>query len=392
MLRVAVITRYFPSSGEPTQGRSLYETLRVLGRSAEVRVFYPNAAYPRLLKPRSRAYDRLDPAFHLPDVNVSYFNYPALPLISRPLNGWMAARTLLPHVRAFAPNVVFGCFLYPEGYAALRIGNLLDVPVAVKSIGSDLNRLGDPISVRNTRSVLRQADAIVTVSGDLRKKAIAMGASAATTRAVLNGCDLGIFRPRNRSLARARLGIDPTCEAVLYAGRMDLKKGLRELVQAAVSLRPSRPRLHCYIVGNGPDRPAIEQEIAARNAGYFIHPVPGCAFDEVAEWMSAADVVTLPSYMEGLPNVVIEALACGRPVVATQVGGIPEVLNDACGRLVPPRDAARLAAALASALDSSWDAAAVSTHWQRSWSAPAAELLDLFSELVSRRKGIARGR
>lgn len=389
MLRIAVITRYFPSSGEPVQGRSLYETLRVLGRSAEVRVFYPNAAYPRLLKPRSRAYDKLDLTFRPPDVNVSYFNYPALPLVSRPLNGWMAARTLLPHVRAFAPDVVFGCFLYPEGFAALRIGRRLGTPVAVKSIGSDLNRLGDPFSARHTHTVLKQADAILTVSDDLRKKAIAMGAPPATAKATLNGCDLAIFRPQDRTLARVRLGIDPACEAVLYVGRMDLKKGLRELVEAAALLHPSRTRLHCYLVGNGPDRTAIEQEIAARGAGDFIHLVPGCAFDEVAVWMTAADLVTLPSYMEGFPNVIIEALACGRPVVATQVGGIPEVLNNSCGRLVPPRDAARLAESLASTLNTSWDAATVSAHWQRSWSAPATELLEIFSDLIASRKEIA---
>ncbi len=392
MLRVAVVTRYFPSSGEPVQGRSLYETLRVLGRSAEVRVFYPNADYPRILKPRSRTYDKLDPAFRPPDVNVSYFNYPALPLVSRPLNGWMAARTLLPHVRAFAPDIVFGCFLYPEGYAALRIARQLGTPVVVKSIGSDLNRLDDPFCARRTRAVLKQADAILTVSDDLRRKAIAMGAPAATTKAVLNGCDLSIFRPHDRSEARARLGIVPSCEAVVYVGRMDLRKGLRELVEAAASLRPSRPLLHCYLVGSGPDRPAIKQEVAARGAGDFIHLVPGCAFHEVAVWMAAADVVTLPSYMEGLPNVVIEALACGRPIVATEVGGIPEALNEACGRLVPPRNAARLADALASTLDTSWDPALISSHWQRSWSATADELLALFSDLVARRKGMVRGR
>ena len=392
MLRVAVITRYFPSSGEPVQGRSLYETLRILGRSAEVHVFYPNATYPRILRPRSRTYDNLDLAFRPPDVNVSYFNYPALPLVSRPLNGWIAAQTLLAHVRAFAPDVVFGCFLYPEGFAALRIGRRLGTPVVVMSIGSDLNRLGDPFCARRTRTVLKQADAILTVSDDLRKKAIAMGAPPATTKSAPNGCDLAIFRPQDRAAARARLGIDPTCEIVLYVGRMDLQKGLRELIQAAASLHPSRPRLHCYLVGKGPDRTAIEQEIAARNAGDFIHVVPGCAFDEVAVWMAAADLVTLPSYMEGFPNVIIEALACGRPVVATQVGGIPEVLNEACGCLVPPRNTAKLADALAATLDTSWDAATVSAHWKRSWSAAADELLDLFSELVASRKKIDHDR
>ncbi len=383
-MRVAVVTRYFPSSGEPAQGRSLYETLRIVSRSAEVRVFYPNAAYPRFLQPRSRSYDKLDLAFRPSDVSVSYFNYSALPLISRPLNGWMAARTLLPQVRAFAPDLVFGCFLYPEGYAALRIARSLGVPGAVMSIGSDLNRIGGSLSARHTRTVLSEADAIVAVCEDLRKTAVALGAPAAKTRAILNGCDLEVFRPGDRSQARERLGIDPTCEAVVYVGRMDLNKGLHELVEAAAALHVNRPRLHCYLVGRGPDRTAIEEAIRNRGAGGFVHLVPGCAFEEVAGWMTAADVVTLPSYMEGCPNVILEALACGRPVVASNVGGIPEILNDSCGRLVPPRDPLQLAEALASVLDARWDPQALRAHGSRSWSAPAAELMEVFEALIGK--------
>ena len=178
------------------------------------------------------------------------------------------------------------------------------------------------------------------------------------------------------------LGIDPASQAVVYIGRMDVKKGLRELVEAAASLRPQRPKLHVYLVGEGPDRPVIERAIQASNAAGYIHALPGCAFDEVAEWMAAADLVTLPSYMEGCPNVVLEALACGRPVVATNVGGIPEILSDECGRLVPPRDAGALAQALASVLDRTWDAQAISARGGRSWEAVAAELFEIFASLV----------
>ncbi len=385
MRRIAVVTRYFPSSGEPAQGRSLYETLRVLGRSADVQVFYPNAAYPRILQPRSRTYDKLDRGFRLPDVSVDYFDYPALPLVSRPLNGWLAARTLLPHVRAFRPDVVFGCFLYPEGYAALKIAQALGVPAAVMSIGSDLNRIGDSLSARYTRTVLREADAIVTVCDDLRKTAIKKGAPAATTRAILNGCDLEVFRPQDRNQARQRLGIDKSCDAVVYVGRMDLKKGLRELVEAAAALHRNRPRLHCYLIGRGPDRATVEDAIRTLDAGGFVHLIPGCAFEEVATWMAAADVVALPSYMEGCPNVILEALASGRPVVATNVGGIPEILDDSCGRLVPPRNPAKLADALASVLDVQWDPKAICAHGSRSWSAPAKELMEAFEALAAQK-------
>jgi glycosyltransferase involved in cell wall biosynthesis len=391
-MRIAVVTPYFPNSAEPWQGRSAYQTLRVLAREADVRVFFPNAAYPSLLKPRSRSYNRLDPSFSPPDVKVSYHDYPALPLVSRPFNGQMAARALLPHVRGFAPDILFGCFLYPDAYAALKIGKLLSVPVVAMSIGSDVNRIGDPISAMHTRTVLRQADFVVTVSGDLRSKAVAMGASPERARAILNGCDLSVFYPKDRLEARKRLQIDPDAEAVVYIGRMDVRKGLRELVDAAASLHPQRPGLHVYLVGEGSDRPVIESAIQARDAAGYIHTLHGCAADDVAIWMAAADLVTLPSYMEGCPNVVLEALACGRPVVATNVGGIPEIMNAECGGLVPPRDPAELAHALASVLDRTWDAAAISAQGSRSWSAVAAELLEVFTSLTSDRQAAANAR
>jgi glycosyltransferase involved in cell wall biosynthesis len=139
------------------------------------------------------------------------------------------------------------------------------------------------------------------------------------------------------------------------------------------------------MVGEGPDRPQIMQAIESANAADYIHALPPCQPDDVAVWMAAADVVTLPSYMEGCPNVVLEALACGRPVVATRVGGIPEIMSDACGRLIPPRDVNALAQALNATLSAEWDAASISAHWSRSWTTVAQELLDIFQSITSAR-------
>lgn len=385
MPRIAVVSRYFPSPAEPWQGRSAYEILRRLARKADVHVFFPSASYPPLLQPRSRTYDRLDTSFHPPDVEVSYYGYPALPLLSRPFNGWLVERALLPAVRQFAPDLIFSFFLYPDGYAALRIGRALAVPVVARSMGSDINRAGDPVSAMHKRAVLRQGDFLITASGDLRDKAIAMGAPPEKVRAVVNGCDLSVFHPRDRREARQKLGIDPAAETIVYAGRMDLKKGLRELVEAAASLHSARANLHVYLVGEGPDRPRIESAIQANNAADYIHALHGCAFDKVAVWMAAADLVTLPSYMEGCPNVVLEALASGRPVVATNVGGIPEILSNEYGRLAPPRDSGALARAFVAVLDKTWDAEAISAHEGRSWEMVAAEVLEIFESLLAER-------
>jgi teichuronic acid biosynthesis glycosyltransferase TuaC len=386
MLRIAVVTAHFPSSAQPTHGRPAYQTVRVLTETCAVQVFYPHATYPALLRPRTRIYRGIDPAYSLPGVNAAYYNYPALPALSRPFNGHLAARTLLPHVRAFAPDLIFSYFLYPDGYAALKLGKALKVPVVVMGVGSDVHNIKDRFSAMHTRTVVRNADFVLAISEDLRQRIVDMGARPAKTRAIVSGCDLAVFHPMDRIDARQKLNIDPLCEAVVYIGRMDVRKGLRELVEASVSLHSARPNMRVYLIGAGADRSAIDSAIQAANAADYIHALPECSFDEVATWMTAADLVTLPSYMEGCPNVVLEALACGRPVVATSVGGIPELMPprivDQCGRLVPPRDPAALASAIESVLDQTWDAAAIAANAGRGWPTVAAEVMEVFKPLV----------
>jgi glycosyltransferase involved in cell wall biosynthesis len=391
-MKIAVVTRYFPNSAEPWQGRSAYQIMRLIARKADVqadvRVFFPNSNYPSWLKPPSRTYDALDTSYSPPDVNMTYHNYPAAPLLSRPINGWLASRALLPDVRKFAPDIIHSFFLYPEGYAALKIGRALGVPVVAKSLGSDINRLGKCLTFVHTRRLVRDVDFLFTVSNDLRTKAISMGAKPEKTQALINGCDLSVFHAMDRLEARKKLNLDPALETVVYIGRMDVNKGLRELVEAAASLHPRRPNLCVYMIGAGPDRPTIESAIRDNDAAGYIHVLPACSFDEVAVWMTAADLVTLPSYMEGCPNVVLEALACGRPVVATKVGGIPEIMPNECGQLVPPRDPAALAQALASVLDRTWDPKVISALGSRSWDDVAGELFSHFESLVYARNRV----
>jgi teichuronic acid biosynthesis glycosyltransferase TuaC len=385
MLRIAVVTAHFPSSAQPTHGRPAFQTMRVLSATCDVQVFYPHAVYPSLLKPRSRIYTGLDASFSLPGLKAGYYDYLALPVVSRPFNGHLAARVLLPHVRSFAPDLIFSYFLYPDGYAAFKIGQALKVPVVAMGVGSDVHNIQDRFSAMHTRTLLRKADFLLAISDDLRKRIVAMGAPPEKTRAVVSGCDLSVFHPRDQHAARQKLHLDPAAEAVVYIGRMDVRKGLRELIEAAASLHPERSNLQVYLIGEGSDRPIIEQAIQANSATGYIHALPECPFDEVALWMAAADLVTLPSYMEGCPNVVLEALACGRPVVATNVGGIPEIMSDADGCLVPPRNPAALAQALKSVLDRTWDPAAISANRGRGWNTVAAELLEVFESLVPAR-------
>jgi glycosyltransferase involved in cell wall biosynthesis len=383
-MRVAVITRYFPTSHEPWAGHSAYQTLRILARECDLKVFYPESRYPPLLTPGSRAGRRIDFHHRVEGVDVEYLPYPALPAISRSLNGFSASRSILSSVRAWRPDILLNYIVYPDGDAALRVARALRIPFVVTAIGSDLNVIPDPVCGWLTRRVLRTADHTITVSGDLLKTARRLGAPVERSSAILNGCDTSIFHPADRAVARSFLGLPSDAEAVVYVGRLDMAKGLGELIAAVAQLRDRRPRLHAWIVGDGPARQQLSQSIAEHRVEDRISFVPSCSTDKVAAWMAASDLITLPSYREGCPNVVVEALASGRPVVATNVGGIPELMDDASGRLIPARDAQALAGALDQVLSQSWQAEEIAGRHSRSWSDVSRDVADVLSRTFKR--------
>lgn len=381
-MRLLIVTSQFPIAGEPNRGRPIHQTVRELSKLADVRVLSPVARYPRWATPRSYLFRAADPAHTVPDCDVRYVEYPALPLLTRPFNGWLCARTLHAPLRAFAPDVVLSYWLYPDAFGAMHAARRAGLPLVVGARGSDL-RVRDAISRRLTRPVLHAAQRILVVSEDLgRVAARDYDADPARIRAIPNGCDATIFHPRDRGEARVALGIDADAELVVYVGRLVPEKGLRELLDAMALLAPQRPKLQLALVGEGPMRTGLETRIAA-DPTLRVHLAGAQGPHEVARWMAASDLVTLPSYSEGHPNVLVEALACGRPVVATPVGGIPEVVDAECGLLVAARDPDALAAGLRDALDRRWDDDALSRRFSRGWDAVAADTLRACEEALA---------
>lgn len=380
-MRLLIVTSQFPIAGEPNRGRPILQTVRALSRLAEVRVLSPIATYPRWARPRSYLFRAADPAHVVPGLDVRYVEYPALPAVSRPFNGALCAHALHAPLRAFAPDVVLSYWLYPDAYGAMRAARHAGVPLVAGARGSDL-RVRDAISRRLTQPVVRSARRLLVVSEDLGRVAVRdYGADPARIRAIPNGCDASIFHPQDRAAARAALGIDGEAELVVYVGRLVPEKGLRELLEATAALAPSRPRLQLALVGDGPMHAELDARAAA--APHRLH-LPGAQdAPAVARWMAAADTVTLPSYSEGHPNVLVEALACGRPVVATPVGGIPEVVDAASGLLVPARDAQALAGGLREALERDWDVDALARRFSRDWDAVAADTLRACAEALA---------
>jgi glycosyltransferase involved in cell wall biosynthesis len=385
MLKIAVVTSYFPISTHPWNGHSAYQTLRVLATLCDVHVFYPEPVYPKALRPKINPGD-FDRTWNPPGVKATYIPYPVLPLVSRPFNGYVSAQRLLPHVRAFQPDLVFNYMAYPDGLAAVRIARALKVPSVLTAIGSDLNRMSGRVVAELTQWTLRHATCVTTVSHHLCATALRLGAPPNHTHAILNGCDTSVFHPRDRREAREQLRLDPLAEIIVYVGRLDLRKGLKELIESMAQLRATRSDVRCYLVGDGPAKPALLEAITAHSIEDSVTLIPACPSSRIAVWMAASNLVTLPSYNEGCPNVVIEALASGRPVVATNVGGIPELMDETCGRLIPAREVHPLIEALNEVLAQPWDANLIAAQHNRSWSNVAHDLLAILEEIATHQR------
>lgn len=376
-MRILVITSQFPIVGDPNRGRAVYQTVCALQRLADVQVVSPVATYPKWAQPGSYVYRPPSNTFRV-GVKTEYVSYFALPGISRPFNGWLASRALRPVIRRLQPDVVLSYWLYPDAFGAWLAAQRSGIPIVVGARGSDI-RVRDALSKRLTRYVVGRAQRVLTVSADLGRLAVdEYGASPNAVRVVPNGCDIEIFHPGDRRAARMALGIAADREVVLFVGRLVIEKGVRELIDAVRVLRASRPNLELVFVGEGP----AKNELLVRASGLPIRFEGGQPPEKVAKWMTAANVAALPSYSEGHPNVLVEALACGRPVVACGVGGVLEIVDEYSGILVPLRDAKGLAVGLDAALVRNWDEGRLASRFSRSWAQVAEETLAVCAEVV----------
>jgi glycosyltransferase involved in cell wall biosynthesis len=221
----------------------------------------------------------------------------------------------------------------------------------MKVHGSDVLNL-DENSGRRRRTIdaLCQADGIVAVSQDLAQRVISLGADPQRVQLVYNGIDSRLFRPGSQKEARAQLGLEQQDRLVLFVGNLVLVKGLKVLLDACAHLVQGGLRFRCLLIGDGPLRGKLEMEIARRQLQSQVHLMGARSHQQLPAWYRAADVLVLPSYSEGVPNVLLEAAACGTPFVASHVGGIPEIAHMGDAQLVSPGDATALARAVAGSL------------------------------------------
>ena len=379
-MRLLFISNLFPDTREPYRGLDNATVLHQLAAQWDIRALALRPTLPL----RSGAWtarkedSRLQP---------EYLAVPYLPKIGSRWNHRLMARALrepLRHLRARFPfDAVLSSWIYPDSCAVAQLSGEMGFPFVSIAQGSDVHQyLAHPVRRKIIAHALPAASAVITRSAELARLLAAAGVDSAMLHPIYNGVDRSCFRPADRAAARQALGLHPEKQIILFVGNFYPVKNPLLLIEAHSQVCDDNTLSHTKLIMIG-DGPLVG---SARALGDKLHFAANVALAgrksaaEVARYMQAADVLCLPSVNEGVPNVILEAFACGLPVVASRVGGIPEVHpGETCGRLVEPR-LAPVAAALRAVLREPPPVAPIAAHGaQFTWERTAAAYHDLLA-------------
>lgn len=392
---LVVFSSLFPSAARPGAGLFIRERMFRVAAHLPLAVVSPQPWFPgqvliRRLRP---GYRPQAPALEVQQgIRVYHPRFLAVPGVLRSLDGWsmaLASLLLLRRLKAEGARLIDAHFAFPDGEAATWLGRWLGLPVTITLRGTEVPHSRDPGLRPRLVRTLRAAARVFSVSDSLRRLALELGVAAEKTDVVGNGVDVRRFHPVGRAEARARLGLPDDAKVLVSVGGLVERKGMHRVIDCLPALLARHPGLHYLVVGGaGPEGDMRgELEAQARRLGLAerVHFL-GEVLPDALKWpLSAADVFVLATRNEGWANVFLEAMACGLPVVTTDVGGNREVVcRDELGSVVPFGDAAALQRALDTALAREWDRAAILAYAQANqWDRRVAQLLRAYAPLLA---------
>ena len=386
----------FPSAARPGAGLFIRERMFRVARHRPLAVISPQPWFPgqsliRLLRPNYRPQA---PALEIQQgIRVYHPRYLSVPGLLRQLDGWsmaLASLGLLRKLKRQGARLIDAHFTYPDGEAATRLGRWLGLPVTLTLRGTEVPHSRSPALRPRLSRTLRSAARVFSVSDSLRRLALELGTAAEKTEVVGNGVDTGRFHPVDRAAARARFGLPDDARVLISVGGLVERKGMHRVIDVLPALLEHHPNLHYLIVGGaspeGDNRAELTAQVARLGLAERVHFLGSLPADELKWPLSASDVFVLATRNEGWANVFLEAMACGLPVVSTDVGGNAEVVcRDELGTIVPFGDSAALQQALDAALDKDWDRAAILDYARdNQWDKRVAQLLRAFEPLLDK--------
>jgi teichuronic acid biosynthesis glycosyltransferase TuaC len=386
-IRLLTFTTLFPNAAQPNHGIFVENRLRHL---VETQAVHSTVLAPVPFFPFQAAcfggwsrYARVPPVERRHGLTIYHPRYPVIPKI-----GMSAAPALLYHasLRALRRLIDSGLdfdaidahYLFPDGVAAIWLGQRLGRPVVVTARGSDVTELPQyPVPRRLIRHAIARADGLITVSAALKAGLLELGAPPERVRVFRNGVDTAAFRPADRAAARVSLGLSrPT---LLSVGHLIERKGHHRVIEALAGL----PGVDLLVIGEGPDRQKLCALAARFGVADRVRLLGAQPHAELPRFYTAADLLVLASSREGWANVLLEAMACGTPVVASNIPGNPEVVQSRAAGLIAENTPEAIAVGVRELLNNPPDRAETRAYAERfGWEETSLGQLELFNTVV----------
>lgn len=347
--KVLVLSHMYPNPVNPMSGIFVHNQTKALKKiGAEVRVVVPTPCFP--IYPKWEGYRKMEKETIMDGILVKYVPTLMFPggFFFSHYGKWYIqslAKVLYDIKKEFPFNIIHCHTIFPDGFAGAFLKKELGVTVISTIHGSDIMlypKRSKAIYDRTLTS-LKNNDHVITVSDRLRQEALHMYPELSAST-IYNGFDPQHFAPMDKYEARRKLGISENGRLLLYIGNLLPVKGLDFLLPAFAKVAKDAQDLRLILIGDGPLKKELYQlatDLQIQDRVSFVGRKP---YAEIPQWIAASDVVTLTSRSEGLPSVLLETMGCGRPMVATDVGGIKEVLKDGeTGLLAEPENPSHIA-------------------------------------------------
>ena len=396
-INVLLFSSLFPSSVRPIHGIFVETRLRELLKTGRIqaKVVAPVPWVP-FKGARFGEYGLIagTPRFEQRNgLDVHYPRYLLPPKVGMNVVPYLMAMAVLPHIKklisdGFDFDLIDAHYYYPDGVAAGIIARKLGKPFVVTARGTDLNLIPEHAYPRKLiLETAHQASASIGVCKALMDSLRDLGGDPAKLHTLRNGVDLERFVPESREVSRQKLGLPLTDKLLLSVGHLIERKGH----QVAIDAMPQLPiNVRLLIAGDGPDRAALvrqAQSLGVSERVQFLGSVPQV---ELKWWYSAADALVLCSSREGWANVLLEAMACGTPVIATNIWGTPEVVSSSvAGVLMEQRTSAALVRAWERLVTNYPSRESTRLHAETfSWGATTQGQIDLFESILLKHRTV----
>lgn len=362
MSKILIISHLFNNNIEQQKAPFVSDQVKWLSELVELKVIAPILWYPfsRYSKRWGKLMDIKKRELH-GNVEVSHPRYLAIPIrISATIAAFFYSLSVGVNIlqirEKFEFDIIHAHFAYPDGITSVVMGKIFHTPVILTVHGSDINEY---LKIRELRFIityiLNNVKHVIAVSESLKQKIIEMGIDENKITVIPNGYDPKLFKIIDQNYSRTKLNLPHNKKILLFIGTLTEIKGLNYLIKAMKDVIQYEKNVLLIIVGEGYEKEQYKLLTKNNNLEDYIEFVGSKKHSEIPLWLNACDLFVLPSINEGFGVVLIEAAACGKPVVASNVGGIPEASNPIARKLIPPKDSKELAKSILEMLNSEFD-------------------------------------